>query len=247
MYLLYADESGSVTDANQQYFVLAGFCVFERQGYWIAEELDKIAARFNQADPSSVELHGNHLNSGKGQWRQFPKAERAQAIEDSLRVFLASHSSNRLFAIVVNKAKVSPVDPVEFAFEQLASRFDHYLKRLHKAGDSQRGVILFDKSTYETTLQSLATDYRTIGHKWGLLRNFSEVPLFLDSRASRLIQLADLIAYVTFRYYESGTPASSQSSKAGLTLRAASSTDCMSVTSPPLLPSPSPHFSTLPT
>jgi hypothetical protein len=93
---------------------------------------------------------------------------------------------------------------VEFAFEQLSSRFDHYLTRLHKAGDTQRGVILFDKSTYETTLQALATDFRTIGHKWGVIRNFAEVPLFLDSQASRLIQLADLIAYAIFRYYETG-------------------------------------------
>jgi len=30
IYLLYADESGTVQDASQQYFVLAGFCVFER-------------------------------------------------------------------------------------------------------------------------------------------------------------------------------------------------------------------------
>lgn len=203
MYLLYADESGSVGDPKQQFFVLAGFCVYERQSYWIAKELDNIAARFNPADPTSVELHGNPMHSGKGIFRRFPKADRVTALEDALKVFLDSHPSNRLFASVVRKVKVSPVDPVEFAFEQLASRFDHYLTRLHKAGDSQRGIILFDKSTYETTLQSLATDFRTIGHKWGILRNFSEVPLFLDSRASRLIQLADLIAYAIFRNYES--------------------------------------------
>ena len=46
MYLLYVDESGTTHDPNQQYFVLAGFCVFERQGYWVAKELDDIAARF---------------------------------------------------------------------------------------------------------------------------------------------------------------------------------------------------------
>lgn len=126
------------------------------------------------------------------------------AIEDALKIFLASHPSNRLFASVVKKAAVSPADPVEFAFEQLASRFDHYLGRLHKAGDSQRGIIIFDKSTYETTIQSLATDFRTIGHNWGVIRNLSEVPLFLDSKASRLIQLADLIAYGIFRNFERG-------------------------------------------
>jgi hypothetical protein len=76
--------------------------------------------------------------------------------------------------------------------------------RLHKSGDSQRGLIIFDKSTYETTIQNLATDFRTIGHTWGVLRNLAEVPLFLDSRASRLIQLADLVAYAAFRKYEKG-------------------------------------------
>lgn len=204
MYLLYADESGSTGDPKQQFFVLAGFCVFERQGYWIAQELDKIAARFNPADPASVELHGNPIYRGKGVFRRFPKADREEAFADALKIFLSSHPSNRLFACVVKKAVVSPIDPVEFAFEQMSSRFDHYLTRLHKTGDTQRGVILFDKSTYETTLQALATDFRTIGHRWGILRNFAEVPLFLDSKASRLIQLADLIAYAIFRYYESG-------------------------------------------
>ncbi|HET6387167.1 MAG TPA: DUF3800 domain-containing protein [Armatimonadota bacterium] len=202
MYLLYADESGSLHDPKQQMFVLAGFCVFERQGFWIANELDSIAARFNPADAASVELHGSPMYTGRGVFRRFPKDDRVQAIKDSLQIFVSSHPSNRLFASVVSKAKISPIDPVEYAFEQLASRFDHYLTRLHKAGDTQRGVILFDKSTYETTIQSLATDFRTIGHSWGILRNFSEVPLFMDSNASRLIQLADLVAYAVFRNYE---------------------------------------------
>jgi len=53
-------------------------------------------------------------------------------------------------------------------------------------------------------LQSLATDFRTIGHKWGVLRNLSEVPLSLNYQASRLIQLADIIAYAIYRNFESG-------------------------------------------
>lgn len=204
MYLLYVDESGTTSDPNQQYFVLAGFCAFERQGWWISRELDKIAARFNPADPNSLELHGSPMRSGRGVWHSFTKAEREQAIEDALNVFVQSHASNRLFGSVVKKISISPQDPVEIAFEQLSSRFDYYLKRLHNNGDTQRGPIVFDKSTYETTLQTLATDFRTKGHTWGLIRNFAEVPLFLNSKASRLIQLADLIAYAIFRFYEKG-------------------------------------------
>ena len=43
------------------------------------------------------------------------------------------------------------------------------------------------------------------GNHWGnTLVNFAEVPLFLDSKMSRLIQLADLVAYALFRKYEFG-------------------------------------------
>jgi hypothetical protein len=171
---------------------------------FLSDQLEQIAARFNPADPMSVELHGSPMVSGRGSWRSFPKSDRYQAIQYILKVFLESHPSNRLFASVIKKAVVSPKDPVEVAFEQLASRFDRYLIRLHKNDNTQRGIIIFDKSTYETTIQSLATDFRTIGYQWGVIRNFSEVPLFLDSKASRLIQLADIIAYAIFRYFEKG-------------------------------------------
>lgn len=124
MYLLYADESGTTHDPSQQYFVLAGFCVFERQGYWISEKLDQIAARFNPADPALIELHGSPMLNGQKNWRRFPKQDREQAIKDSLHVFVDSHRDNRVFASVIKKASVSPKDPVEVAFEQLASRFE---------------------------------------------------------------------------------------------------------------------------
>lgn len=204
LYLLYVDESGGVYQADQGYFVLAGLCVFERQGYWLAQKLDEIAARFDPADPVSVELHGSPMFGGRKKWRHHPKADRHRALEDALGVLQASHPSNRIFASVVRRAAISPQDPVIHAFEQLASRFDYYLQRLHRSGDTHRGLIIFDKSTYETTIQNLATDFRIVGHSWGVIRNLAEVPLFLDSRASRLIQLADIIAYSIYRSFEHG-------------------------------------------
>lgn len=165
--------------------------------------MDEIAERFNPDEPDSVELHGSPMYHGKRFWRQFPKDKRIEAIKDCLGIFAESHISNRMFCCVVRKSLIGSKDPVEFSFEQLASRFDYYLSRLFKKrNDKQRGVMIFDKSTYENTLQNLTKTFRNIGHNWGYLKNFSEVPLFLDSKASRLIQLADLIAYSLFRYYE---------------------------------------------
>jgi len=68
--------------------------------------------------------------------------------------------------------------------------------------EAQRGLMILDESTKETTLQRLAIDFRTTGHSYGILRNLVEVPLFVDSRATRLVQLADLVAYATFRFVE---------------------------------------------
>ena len=203
MHLLYADEAGHVSDSSQKHFVLCGVSVPEDKAWWLCQDLDRIAARFNPADPSAIELHGSPMVNGRGVWRSFPLQDRIKAIRDAIDLIKLPV---RIFAVAVEKSAVSPRDPVEYAFEQLCSRFDMFLKRCYHRGDKQRGVIVFDKMSYESTLQGLATDFRSVGHKWGGLVNLAEVPLFLDSRASRLVQSADLIAYGTFRNFERGDP-----------------------------------------
>lgn len=152
----------------------------------------------------NVELHGNPMLKGKGFWRNFPEPDRIVAIEDALCIINPYPNDYKLFICVIDKFKASPRNAIELAFEQLSSRFDHFLMRLHNSNNTQRGIIIFDKTTYESTIQNLATDFRTIGHTWGVLRNLAEVPLFIDSKASRIIQMADLIAYSAFQHYERG-------------------------------------------
>lgn len=205
MHLLYLDESGSASDPNQQYFVLAGVSVFERESHWVEQQLNTVAHRFAPDAPHSVELHGSPMRSGNGAWRRHSKDERLQAIKDALQVGVAERSpkSVRLFGAVINKSAIAGQDPVELAFEQLTSRFDMYLKRLFaKHNDAQRGLILLDKSSTENRIQTLAREFKYEGHSWGRTRNYAEVPVFLDSKASRLIQLADLVAFALFRFHE---------------------------------------------
>ncbi len=200
MHLLYVDESGLATDSKQRHFVLAGVSVFERAPHWIEADLDRIAARFNADEPKFVELHGSPMRTGAKRWRKVPFADREQAIKDALQVVAAKHC--RLFGAVLNKSHFSGQDVTQVAFEQVSSRFDQYLGRLHKQGDTQRGLILFDKCSVERRIQTMAREFKTTGHTFGRLRNLAEVPVFVDSEASRLIQLADLVAYALFRHHE---------------------------------------------
>lgn len=207
MYLLYADDSGHPNDKNQKYFVLGGVAVFERQVHWLSLELDKIAPRFDPANPRSVELYGSPMLNGRDEWEHVPFQDRVQAIKDSLKVLADSRRSTAAFCIAVKKSSIPSMDPVEWAFEELCKVFDHFLKIMYKeskansnttyhnraSDDAQRGLMILDKSTKEKSLQRLALDFRTVGHSSGILRNLVEVPLFVDSRATRLVQLADLV------------------------------------------------------
>lgn len=205
MFLLYLDNSGSVKNATDKYVVLGGLCCFERVPYWLGQQLDNLAKELWPEKPQSLEFRGSDIFNGKKHWRGIEKDKRFEGYKKALS-FLTRSKDVTLFGAVINKAARSPEDPMEYAFEQLANRFDLFLSRMHKQGNSQRGLIVLDKSTYETSLQTLAREFRDTGHRWGQLRSLADVPLFVDSKATRMVQYADMVAYALRRYYINKEP-----------------------------------------
>lgn len=205
MYLLYLDDSGSVANPSDRHIVLAGLAVFERQAHWLSRKMDSLAAEIWPDSPKSIEFRGTDIRGGRRHWRGIPRNSRIDAYHDALRIVASSiPGSVVLFGAAIDKAALSPDDPMEYAFEQICNRFDRYLGRLHKLGNTQRGLITLDKSSYETSLQGLALDFTAEGHRWGKIYNMADVPLFVDSGATRMIQFADLIAHAVRLYYEHG-------------------------------------------
>ncbi len=207
MYLLYADESGSIDDPNGDFFVLAGISIFERQTHWLDPKIETVAQRFNARFASGkCEFHGSPMHSGRDGWKTAATpAERAQAVADILHLLSHSQSQIRIFASVIEKrlfADKSKIIPT--AFQDIAFSFDTSLRNIYyKHNNAQRGLVLFDKSTSERMIQELSYSYKHLGSSDDKLRNFAEVPVFVDSQATRLIQMADLIAYWLYRYYQS--------------------------------------------
>jgi hypothetical protein len=205
MYLLYLDDSGSAGNQNESHLVLAGLAIFERQVHWLATELEALAHKLAPANPDDVEFRASDIfNHRKPPWNDLTKEDCREAIKDVLRIVARSHPSTRAFACAVHKKSFPNTDPMELAFEELCNRFDLLLKRLHAAEDTQRGLIVLDKSSYETSLQHLTRKFRSLGTRWGVLKNLADTPLFVESTASRAVQIADHIAYAVYRRYEGG-------------------------------------------
>jgi len=202
MHLLYLDDAGSAGNANEDYLVLGGISIYEAQAHWFTQELDKLAETIDPSNPHSVEFHASEIFSRRKQpWKGMTREEAQGVIKAVLGVLKNSYDTARAFACAIHKASFPSHDPVELAFEDLCSRFDMYLNRLRGDGDRQRGILILDESTQETTLQKMAREFRTLGTRWGVIRNLAETPLFIDSQASRLVQIADHVAYAVFRRY----------------------------------------------
>ena len=67
MYLLYIDGSGSVKNPNEDYFILGGVSVFERQIYYLIREFDQFVASLNLGAPEDIELHASVIAAGRQQ------------------------------------------------------------------------------------------------------------------------------------------------------------------------------------
>lgn len=178
----------------------APLCAFRR-----AASSDRPAQEIDPGDPHRVEFHASETYARRSwPWKGLSQDEARGTIKSVLDVLANAYDTARAFSCVVHKPSFPNRDPMEIAFEDLCSRFDRYLQRLRANGDRQRGLVILDKSAHETTLQEMAVAFRTLGPRWGVIRNLADTPLFIDSRASRVIQLADHVAYAVFRRYQSG-------------------------------------------
>jgi hypothetical protein len=198
--MLYVDDSGSPTNTTDRYCVLAGFVTRENKNYWIQQNIDKLVSQHTGIP--NIEIHGSPLRSGHGEWRQFPKAMREDLFIAVLNYIAANYPRQFILfgAVIRNQGG----NVAEELFMQITSRFDKFLKRkFTKHQEPARGIAIFDKTRMEQQFQIWSQVYQKIGNRWGeTLANFAEVPLFLDSRMSRSIQIADIIAYSIFRKFE---------------------------------------------
>jgi hypothetical protein len=204
MYVLYLDESGNESDPSDRHFVLAGLAVFERQIHYLSEAVDTLQ---NQHLPGyePIPMHASPMRKGKDFWRNVPRATR-EAMVDGIGDVLSSADKRGmvLFAVAVEKsATLHGEEAVQLAVEEICGRFNMFLARLHKAGDTQRGFLVFAEGRFHQRARTWVRSFRRGGTKIGAIRNFAEdLPYSASANDSRLLQLADHVAHAVFLKFE---------------------------------------------
>lgn len=215
MYLLYLDESGA--HGGSPAYILGGIAVHEDDVYHLQQRLEtmlqaKLPAGYAAAD---LELHGAEIKSPSHRqrpspWEQFDYGLRLDVLRGaytSIRDFSCMDPNYpcALFGAVVDRRYK---DHKQRAYEEILHRFDEMLGRKVRAtGEHRRGIVIHDESHVEKSVQAWTQRWREVaGRIPGTLGHIVDVPLFADSRASRMIQGADLVTFGLWRYYGLKTP-----------------------------------------
>jgi hypothetical protein len=93
----------------------------------------------------------------------------------------------------------------EQAFEQVVSRFQQFLVRKSETNSALFGLIVHDNNhTVAEKHTDMMRHFLEKGTLWAKIDRIIETPLFVDSRLTRMVQIADLCSFAIRRFCENG-------------------------------------------
>lgn len=204
MHLAYLDES-----YNDRYYWLGALVVPERGLRPITEELDQVVADVRTTYggiSESAELHGHDLFHGSAEWDAFKLMPRVRVgvYAKVLRV-LAQNDVHVLLRGVDRKRLVRryywPDHPHSVALEHLLERVDECAE--HELGGDPMLVIADEIDQADRYRRHLWHFQRhaTGGYRARRLEFIVDTIHFAPSRASRLLQAADMVVYLHQRIF----------------------------------------------
>ena len=137
-------------------------------------------------------------------------ATQRAALLRELADLIGSWSDARLFCEACDKSSYGATVPetplYEAGFTQLVSRFQAFLTNKGTRDNSDLfGLLVHDNNeTVSRRLTDLMRRFHKDGTLWRKLTRIVETPMFVDSKLTVMVQLADLCAYATRRFFENG-------------------------------------------
>jgi len=206
MYLFYLDESGDPASWDQNdNFVLAGVAIHEGQVRRLSDRLNDVQHKFLPGITIPIELHAQHIHGGKGRFRQMAPADRIAMLEAVYDVIARAGFPNLIaFMTAIHVSAVtSGSQALRDCLEDICQRFNTFLVRQFNAGYKDKGLLIMDKSGRESRVREFMAEFERDGTQRGYLGNIMDVPYFADSAHTRMLQMADFLAFAGGRYFNS--------------------------------------------
>jgi hypothetical protein len=204
--LTYVDESCT----RDLYFIAALLCP-DREAISLTRALDAVVAKAsaNHGVAPDAELHGHDLFQAKGSWAHLAKMPRVrigvyndafQAIGDhDVKIIIRGVNSRRL-----RERYTTADDPHAVVLAQLLERVDEYTTRR-----DEYALVIADEVTQPGRYRADLSQYQQRGI-WGAstrrLTRIVDTLHFAPSSASRLVQAADLVAFLHRRMESETAP-----------------------------------------
>jgi hypothetical protein len=209
MYLFYLDECGDPNSwINDNNFILAGVAIHEGQVRGLSDKLDAVQERFFPGIRIPMELHAYHMHSGKERFRHMPPDQRIALLDSAYRVIADAHFPNLIaFITAIHVSAVTtPGQALTDCLEDICQRFNTFLVRQFNARHPDKGLLIMDRSGRDARVRELMGQFDREGTRRGYLGNIVDVPYFGDSSHTRMLQLADLLAFAGGRYFNRNDP-----------------------------------------
>ena len=133
--------------------------------------------------------------------------ERSALLRDLADV-IGSWADARLFAEAIDKTSfqpsLPPIPPYEQAFTQIVERFQAFLTYRGKFENRDiDGLLVHDNNeTISRKLTEMMRSFHAKGTFFWEITRIVETPMFVDSKLTAMVQMADLCAYATRRFFE---------------------------------------------
>lgn len=116
-----------------------------------------------------------------------------------LAQLIGGWTDTRIFCDAHSKQHLNDIDHFRIAFEQIVTRFNTFLTNV----TDDLGLLVQDNNpTVSRRLTDIMRTYHRQGTLWSTIDKIVETPLFVDSELTSMVQLADLCAYATRRFFE---------------------------------------------
>ena len=211
MYFLYVDGSGQTTikckRRNNGLYVLSGVIVHERNWKIVEENLAAVKQDIFPASREGWELHAQEIWNNRGFFADEKlnlNLAKKQEIFSKVLDFICNSEITLLNVIIFKdrmKEQYTTPKTMEYSWTFIVESFEHFLKQ--QPEETNNGLIFVDSSQKvpESEIKDVIRRLVRQGSHWQKARHVIEDPIFTKSHLRNLIQLADMIAYITQKYY----------------------------------------------